>query len=133
MRALDAGEGVAVSVEPSWPTGPDDIDRVLERAGSGALRRRRPEAGTSARRSSRRAQCAWEPQSRLPGYAEKQARGMFPGIAKTDAIDAEASRGSTALGVPRALRPAPEGPEGTASLQITVVAARVQRRPPDPR
>ena len=35
---------------------------------------------------------------------------MFPGIAKTDAIDAEVIA-RTALGVPRALRPAPEEPE----------------------
>ena len=42
---------------------------------------------------------------------------MFPGIAKTDAIDAEVIA-RTALGVPRALRPAPEEPEGTASLRI---------------
>ena len=42
---------------------------------------------------------------------------MFPGTAKTDAIDAEVIA-RTALGVPRALRPAPEEPEGTASLRI---------------
>ena len=42
---------------------------------------------------------------------------MFPGIAKTDAIDAEVIA-RTALGVPRALRPAPEEPEGAASLRI---------------
>ena len=45
----------------------------------------------------------WNPCAYLPGYAEKQARGMFPGIAKTDAIDAEVIA-RTALGVPRALR-----------------------------
>ncbi len=100
--ALDAGGGVAFRAELA--NRPDDIDRLLERAGSGAL--------VLARAHAHGNPCAY-----LPGYAEKQARGMFPGIAKTDAIDAEVIA-RTALGVPRALRPAPEEPEGTASLRI---------------
>lgn len=112
--ALDAGGGVAFRAELA--NRPDDIDRVLERAGSGALvvvdQKRNIGALVLARAHAHGNPCAY-----LPGYAEKQARGMFPGIAKTDAIDAEVIA-RTALGVPRALRPAPEEPEGTASLRI---------------
>lgn len=100
--ALDAGGGVAFRAELA--NRPDDIDRLLERAGSGAL--------VLARAHAHGNPCAY-----LPGYAEKQARGMFPGIAKTDAIDAEVIA-RAALGVPGALRPAPEEPEGAASLRI---------------
>ncbi|MEE0475346.1 MAG: transposase, partial [Collinsella stercoris] len=57
------------------------------------------------------------PCAYLPGYAEKQARGMFPGVAKTDAIDAEVIA-RTARGMPGALRPLAEEPEGAASLRI---------------
>ena len=74
--------------------------------------RRREELAQRVRAHAHGNPCAY-----LPGYAEKQARGMFPGIAKTDAIDAEVIA-RTALGVPRALRPAPEEPEGAASLRI---------------
>lgn len=112
--ALDAGGGVAFRAELA--NRPDDIDRLLERAGSGALvvvdQKRNIGALVLARAHAHGNPCAY-----LPGYAEKQARGMFPGIAKTDAIDAEVIA-RTALGVPRALRPAPEEPEGTASLRI---------------
>ena len=55
--------------------GPDAIDRLPER------------------------RCAY-----LPGYAEKRARDMMPGIAKADAIDAEVIA-RTAMGMPRALGP----------------------------
>lgn len=116
--ALDAGGGVAFRAELA--NRPDDIDRVLERAGSGALvvvdQKRNIGALVLARAHAHGNPCAY-----LPGYAEKQARGMFPGIAKTDAIDAEVIA-RTALGVPRALRPAPEEPEGTASLRILSLA-----------
>lgn len=112
--ALDAGGGVAFRAELA--NRPDDIDRLLERAGSGALvvvdQKRNIGALVLARAHAHGNPCAY-----LPGYAEKQARGMFPGTAKTDAIDAEVIA-RTALGVPRALRPAPEEPEGTASLRI---------------
>ena len=112
--ALDAGGGVAFRAELA--NRPDDIDRLLERAGSGALvvvdQRRNIGALVLARAHAHGNPCAY-----LPGYAEKQARGMFPGIAKTDAIDAEVIA-RTALGVPGALRPAPEEPEGAASLRV---------------
>ena len=56
-----------------------------ERAGSGALvvvdQKRNIGALVLARAHAHGNPCAY-----LPGYAEKQARGMFPGIAKTDAI-----------------------------------------------
>ena len=117
--ALDAGGGVAFRAELA--NRPDDIDRLLERAGSGALvvvdQKRNIGALVLARAHAHGNPCAY-----LPGYAEKQARGMFPGIAKTDAIDAEVIA-RTALGVPRALRPAPEEPEGTASLRILLLAS----------
>lgn len=65
-----------------------DIDRLLERAGAGALvvvdQKRNIGALVLARAFAHGNPCAY-----LPGYAEKQARGMFPGVAKTDAIDAE--------------------------------------------
>ena len=100
--ALDAGGGVAFRAELA--NRPDDIDRLLERAGSGALvvvdQKRNIGALVLARAHAHGNPCAY-----LPGYAEKQARGMFPGTAKTDAIDAEVIA-RTALGVPRALRPA---------------------------
>lgn len=112
--ALDAEGGIAFRAELA--NRPDDIDRLLERAGSGALvvvdQKRNIGALVLARAHAHGNPCAY-----LPGYAEKQARGMFPGIAKTDAIDAEVIA-RTALGAPRALRPAPEEPEGTASLRI---------------
>ncbi len=112
--ALDVGGRVAFRAELA--NRPDDIDRLLERAGSGALvvvdQKRNIGALVLARAHVHGNPCAY-----LPGYAEKQARGMFPGIAKTDAIDAEVIA-RTALGVPRALSPAPEEPEGTASLRI---------------
>ena len=112
--ALDAGGGVAFRAELA--NRPDDIDRLLERAGSGALvvvdQRRNIGALVLARAHAHGNPCAY-----LPGYAEKQARGMFPGIATPDASDAEVIA-RTALGVPGALRPAPEEPEGAASLRI---------------
>ena len=93
--ALDAGGGVAFRAELA--NRPDDIDRLLERAGSGALvvvdQKRNIGALVLARAHAHGNPCAY-----LPGYAEKQARGMFPGIAKTDAIDAEVIA-RTALGV----------------------------------
>ena len=95
--ALDAGGGVAFRAELA--NRPDDIDRLLERAGSGALvvvdQKRNIGALVLARAHAHGNPCAY-----LPGYAEKQARGMFPGTAKTDAIDAEVIA-RTALGVPR--------------------------------
>lgn len=95
---------------------PADIDRLLERAGAGALvvvdQKRNIGALVLARAFAHGNPCAY-----LPGYAEKQARGMFPGVAKTDAIDAEVIA-RTARGMPGALRPLAEEPEGAASLRI---------------
>ena len=127
--ALDVGGRVAFRAELA--NRPDDIDRLLERAGSGALvvvdQKRNIGALVLARAHVHGNPCAY-----LPGYAEKQARGMFPGIAKTDAIDAEVIA-RTALGVPRALRPAPEEPEGDRLAADPVVAARVRVVRQDPR
>lgn len=95
---------------------PADVDRPLERAGAGALvvvdQKRNIGALVLARAFAHGNPCAY-----LPGYAEKQARGMFPGVAKTDAIDAEVIA-RTARGMPGALRPLAEEPEGAASLRI---------------
>ena len=113
--ALDVGGRVAFRAELA--NRPDDIDRLLESGPAPARWSSSTRSETSARWSSRAPMCTGNPCAYLPGYAEKQARGMFPGIAKTDAIDAEVIA-RTALGVPRALRPAPEEPEGTASLRI---------------
>lgn len=95
---------------------PADIDRLLGRAGAGAPvvvdQKRNIGALVPARAFAHGNPCAY-----LPGYAEKQARGMFPGVAKTDAIDAEVIA-RTARGMPGALRPLAEEPEGAASLRI---------------
>lgn len=92
---------------------PADIDRLLERAGAGAPvvvdQKRNIGALVLARAFAHGNPCA-----HLPGYAEKQARGMFPGVAKTDAIDAEVIA-RTARGMPGALGPLAEEPEGAAS------------------
>lgn len=52
----------------------------------------------------------------LPGYAEKRARDMFPGVAKTDPIDAEAIA-RTVMGMPWTLREVADEAEGAASLR----------------
>ena len=112
--AIDAGGEVVFRAD--LENRPDDIDRLLERAGASALvvvdQRRNIGALVLARAFAHGNPCAY-----LPGYAEKQARGMFPGVAKTDAIDAEVLA-RTARGLPGALRPLAEKPEDTASLRI---------------
>lgn len=112
--AIDAGGEVVFRAD--LENRPDDIDRLLERAGASALvvvdQRRNIGALVLARAFAHGNPCAY-----LPGYAEKQARGMFPGVAKTDAIDAEVIA-RTARGLPGALRPLAEKPEDTASLRI---------------
>lgn len=112
--ALDAGGSVVFRADLDNRAG--DIDRLLERAGSGALvvvdQKRNIGALVLARAHAHGNPCAY-----LPGYAEKQARGMLPGIAKTDAIDAEVIA-RTACGLPGALRPVAEEPEKAASLRI---------------
>ncbi len=93
-----------------------DIDRLLERAGAGALvvvdQKRNIGALVLARARTLGNPCAY-----LPGYAEKRARDMFPGVAKTDPIDAEVIA-RTAAGMPWTLREVAEEAEGTASLRI---------------
>lgn len=99
--ALDAAGGVVFRAD--LENRPGDVDRLLERAGAGALvvvdQKRNIGALVLARAFAHGNPCAY-----LPGYAERQARGMFPGIAKTDAIDAEVIA-RTAMGMPQALRP----------------------------
>lgn len=132
--ALDAGGDVAFRAELA--NRPDDIDRLLERAGSGALvvvdQKRNIGALVLARAHAHGNPCAY-----LPGYAEKQARGMFPGTAKTDAIDAEVIA-RTALGVPRARRaPRPQagarGARGDRLAADPIFTARVRVVRQDPR
>lgn len=99
--ALDAAGGVVFRAD--LDSRPDAIDRLLERAGDAALvvvdQKRNIGALVLARAHALGRRCAY-----LPGYAEKRARDMMPGIAKTDAIDAEAIA-RTAMGMPQALRP----------------------------
>lgn len=99
--ALDAAGNVVFRTD--LDNGPDEIDRLLERAGEGALvvvdQKRNIGALVLARAHALGRRCAY-----LPGYAEKRARDMMPGIAKTDAIDAEVIA-RTAMGMPQALRP----------------------------
>ena len=59
----------------------------------------------------------------LPGLTMKRARDMFPGIAKTDEIDAEVIA-RTAIGMPWCLRPIAE--EGESAAEIRLLAS--QRR-----
>ena len=127
--ALDAGGGVAFRAELA--NRPDDIDRLLERAGSGALvvvdQKRNIGALVLARAHAHGNPCAY-----LPGYAEKQARGMFPGIAKTDAIDAEVIGAHRARRAPRPQAGA-RGARGDRLAADPVVAARVCVVRQDPR
>lgn len=99
--ALDAAGGVVFRAD--LDSRPDAIDRLLERAGDAALvvvdQKRNIGALVLARAHALGRRCAY-----LPGYAEKRARDMMPGIAKTDAIDAEVIA-RTAMGMPQALRP----------------------------
>lgn len=99
--ALDAAGGVVFRAD--LDNRPGAIDRLLERAGDAALvvvdQKRNIGALVLARAHALGRRCAY-----LPGYAEKRARDMMPGIAKTDAIDAEAIA-RTAMGMPQALRP----------------------------
>ena len=53
----------------------------------------------------------------MPDYAEKQVRGMFPEIEKTDVINV-AAVAKTAHDDPRALA---EEPEGTASVTYNIL------------
>ena len=59
----------------------------------------------------------------LPGLSMKRARDMFPGVAKTDEIDAEVIA-RTAVGMPWTLRPVAE--DGGSGAEIRLLAS--QRR-----
>lgn len=93
-----------------------DIDRVLARAGAGALvvvdQKRNIGALAVARARAAGMEVAY-----LPGLAMKRARDMFPGAAKTDEIDAEVIA-LTAAGMPWALRPVAEESAEAASLRM---------------
>ena len=100
-RAPDAAGGVVFRAD--LDNGPDAIDRLPERAGDAAPvvvdQKRNIGALVPAGAHAPGRRCAHP-----PGYAEKRARDMMPGIAKTDAIDAEVIA-RTAMGMPRALGP----------------------------
>lgn len=72
--ALDAGGEVVFRAD--LENRPADVDRLLERAGAGALvvvdQKRNIGALVLARAFAHGNPCAY-----LPGYAERQARGMF--------------------------------------------------------
>lgn len=115
-RACAVGAGGEVIFNVGLPNRADEIDRVLARAGGGALvvvdQKRNIGALAVAR-----ARAAGMDVAYLPGLAMKKARDMFPVTAKTDEIDAEVIA-KTALGMPWTLRPvAEEGPEA-ASLRM---------------
>lgn len=112
--ALDAAGGVVFRAD--LDNRPDAIDRLLERAGDAALvvvdQKRNIGALVLARAHALGRRCAY-----LPGYAEKRARDMMPGIAKTDAIDAEVIA-RTAMGMPQALRPIAAEDAAARSLRV---------------
>lgn len=59
----------------------------------------------------------------LPGLSMKRARDIFPGIAKTDEIDAEIIA-RTAIGMPQALRPI--GKDDKSSTEIRLLASQAR-------
>ena len=65
----------------------------------------------------RRARLAGRPVAYLPGSAEHELAKSFPGIAKTDARDAQVIARS-ALGMPQTLRPVPEDDPALAGVRI---------------
>ena len=70
----------------------------------------------------RRARLAGMPVAYLPGSAEHELAKSFPGIAKTDARDAQVIARS-ALGMPQTLRPVPE--EDPALAGVRIMSAQV--------
>ena len=103
---LDQMHGVVIRSELDYKLGA--IDRLLENAGVVLI---------LARALGRR--CAY-----LPGYAEKRARDMMPGIAKTDAIDAEVIA-RTAMGMPQALGPI--AAENAAARSLRALSSQRER------
>ena len=112
--ALDARGKVVFRLDLRNRAG--DIDRMLERAGGEARVVVDQKRNIGALALSR-AHAHGNPCSYLPGYVEKQARGMFPGVAKTDSIDAEVIA-RTALGMPGTLRELASESDDAASLRI---------------
>ena len=119
-RACAVGPGGRVMFNVEVGNRAGDIDRVLARAGAGALvvvdQKRNIGALAVARARAAGMEVAY-----LPGLAMKRARDLFPGIAKTDEIDAEVIA-RTAAGVPRALRPVAE--EGPAAASLRMLASQ---------
>lgn len=100
----------------------DPIDGIPARAGAEALVivDQKRNIGTLV---LERARAAGMDVAYLPGLSMKRARDMFPGVAKTDEIDAEVIA-RTAVGTPWALRPVAD--EGDAGAEIRLLAS--QRR-----
>lgn len=120
-RALDAAGGVVFRADPD--NGPDAIDRLPERAGDAAPvvvdQKRNIGALVPAGAHAPGRRCAHP-----PGYAEKRARDMMPGIAKTDAIDAEVIA-RTAMGMPQALGPI--AAEDAAARSLRALSSQRER------
>ena len=116
--AVDASGTVLFSVAVDNRAG--DIDRALARAGKGALvvvdQKRNIGALAVARARAAGMEVAY-----LPGLAMKRARDLFPGVAKTDGIDAEVIA-RTAAGLPQALRRIAE--EGPAAASLRMLASQ---------
>lgn len=75
----------------------------------------------------RRARAAGRPVAYLPGTAEHELAKSFPGVAKTDARDAQVIARS-ALGVPQTLRPVPaDDPALDGARIMAAQVARVQK------
>ncbi len=75
----------------------------------------------------RRARAAGRPVAYLPGSAESELAKGFPGIAKTDAKDAQVIA-RVALGMPQTLRPVPEGDPALDGARImSAQVAQVQK------
>lgn len=92
------------------------IDEALALAGEGAL------VVVDQKRNIgalviERARAAGMEVAYLPGLTMKRARDMFPGVAKTDEIDAEVIA-RTAIGMPWCLRPVAEESDNGAEVRL---------------
>lgn len=110
---------VGAAGEPLFSLGvanrPGDIDRLLARCpGATVVVDQKRNIGALV---VSRAHGAGNPVAYLPGIAMKRSRDMFPGVAKTDSIDAEVIA-RTAAGMPWTLRPVAPEPEGAKSLRM---------------
>lgn len=105
---------VLFNVAPENRAGP--IDEILTRAGAEAL------VVVDQKRNIgalvlERARAAGMDVAYLPGLSMKRARDMFPGIAKTDEIDAEVIA-RTAVGMPWTLRPIAADDDRSAEIRL---------------